>query len=176
MPTRPLTCTQCQPKLLAYVHNQLADSDRRRVARHLNDCPVCYAAYLAQREVAQELAGTIPSIGLPDSLQLNRMWLAIQSDMNRPRTIPRPQLARMGVACLVFVLALLLPWSLDKQQVALAVPPPPRAPVVTASLNVTASPESGRRALPPTAAASSTEAVIPAAKTPDTPSNVQDTR
>jgi anti-sigma factor RsiW len=171
-----MTCRQCQSKLVAYVHNQLNGRARARVDRHLNECPVCYAAYLAQRDVAQELAHSLPVLGRPDAPQLGRMWLAIQADMNRPRRIARPNLARFGVACLVLVLALILPWSLDKQQVALAVPPQPSAPPLTVSLNVTASPEGGTRLVPPTAAASSTEAVIPAAETPITPSGTPDTR
>lgn len=174
MPTRPLTCHQCQPKLLAYVHHQLSDRASRRVARHLNDCPLCYAAWLEQRDLARDLAQSLPALGRPDAPQLGRVWLAIQADMARPRAVSRPPLARFGVACLVFVLALVLPWSLDKQQVALAVPSQPPAPALTATLSVTRAPETALRGQTPTA--SKTEAVIPAAETPLVPSGTPDTR
>ena len=165
-PMRALSCHTCQSKLVPYLHRQLSPRLQRRVGSHLDECPVCYAAYIAQRELSSELSAGLSRLGQPNAPQLGRMWSAIQADMQRPRPVPRRATGRAGVALLILTLALLLPWSLDKQQVAHAVPDQPAAPASTAG--VTEAPVTVAM-VTPAAKVNSTNALIPPAKTPATP-------
>jgi hypothetical protein len=165
---RNLSCHTCQTKIVPYLHQQLSPRLQRRVALHLDGCPVCYAAYLSQRELSSELGAGLKRIGQPDMPQMQRMWSAIHADMQRPQRVSRRPVGRYGVVLLIFMLALLLPWSLDKQGVAHAIPNMP-APATTAS--VTETPLHVVMATP-IASAKSTDAVIPAAQTPATPEGV----
>lgn len=138
----------------------------------MNGCARCYGLYRAQRDLSHELSVSLPRVGQPNVPQLGRMWAAIQADMQRPqRVVNRQLLTRSGVACLILVLSLLLPWSLNNQQVALAVPSQPAAPKMLSATNT-----------PPlqVALAAATEAVdtrvtdsaIPAAETPNTATTI----
>ena len=147
-------------------HTSLSPKMQRRVGQHLDTCPVCYAAYLAQRDLSSELSASLTRIGQPSVPQLGRMWSAIQTDIQRPRPVPRRSTGRYGVALLILVLALLLPWSLDQQPVVRAIPNHPVAPASTA--DVTAAPTLVAMATP-VATVNSTYAKIPAAETPATP-------
>lgn len=164
---KALTCHACQSKLVAYLHRQLPLAMLHRVGQHLDSCPVCYAAYIAQRDLSSELGASLLRFGQPENAQLGRMWAAIQADIQRPRTVARrPPLGRYGVALLMLALALLLPWSLGKSPVVNAVPHQPAAPVSTAE--VTGAPTLVAMATP-VMTADSTYARIPAAETPATP-------
>lgn len=165
---RHLSCHTCQSKLVPYLHRQLSPRMQRQVAQHLDACPLCYAAFIDQRALSSELTAGLTRMGQPNAPQMSRMWAAIQSDIQRPRPLPRRPSGRYGVALLIFVLALLLPWSFDQQQVAHAIPNQP-APASTAS--VTAAPLHVAM-VTPVAKVSSTYAIIPAAQTPATPEGV----
>lgn len=165
---RNLSCHTCQTKLVPYLHRQLSPRLQRRVSQHLDGCPVCYAAYLSQHELSNELSAGLKRIGQPNVPQMQKMWAAVNADMQRPQTVSRRPLGRYGVVLLIFVLALVLPWSLDKQSVVHAIPNQP-LPATTAS--VTEAPLHVVMATP-IASASSTYAVIPAAQTPATPEGV----
>lgn len=103
------------------MHGELPPRARQRVDQHLNQCSSCAAFYVAQRQLVRDLEQTLPQIARTSTPQLNRIWADIQADMTRPRIIARPQ-TRYGVAALILMLALLLPWSMDKQRGALALP------------------------------------------------------
>ena len=161
-----MNCHTCQSKLVPYLHRQLSPRMQRRVGAHIDSCPVCYAAYLSQRELASDLSAGLTRLGQPNAPQLSRMWSAIQADIDRPRPVARRSAGRYGVVLLMLLAALLLPWSLDKQPVVLAVPDQPPAPVSTAE--VTGAPTLVAMATP-VVTVNSTYAIIPAAKTPATP-------
>ena len=139
---------------------------QRRVGNHLDECPVCYAAYIAQRELSSELSAGLYRLGQPNAPQMSRMWSAIQADLDRPHPVARRGTGRAGVALLILTLVLLLPWSLDKQRVVHAIPNQPPAPASTAG--VTEAPVSVAM-VTPSARVNSTYALIPAAETPATP-------
>ena len=58
--------------LTAYVHGELPDHLRQRVARHIQHCNACYTAMLRERDMTQLLAGQMPGLGArrPDQLAL----------------------------------------------------------------------------------------------------------
>jgi anti-sigma factor RsiW len=169
-PMRALSCHACQSKLVPYLHRQLSPRMQRRVGSHLDECPVCYAAYIAQRELSSELTAGLSRLGQPNAPQMTRLWAAIQADIQKPRPVPRRTTGRAGVALLILILALLLPWSLDKQPVAHAVPDQPAAPASTAA--VTEAPAVVAM-LTPEARVNSTYALIPPAETPATPASAR---
>jgi len=102
-------------------------------------------------------------MGQPDAPQLNRVWTAIQADMNRPQPVIRRHSLRFSIAAVVLLVTLLLPWSLNTQQIALAVPsqPQPNATLVTPTA------PTGDAATAITLSA--TDAAIPPAQTPGAP-------
>ncbi len=164
---RRISCRECRSQLIGYVNQQVPHRMRQRIGAHLSECPMCYTEYVAQRHLSDELAFALPLLGQPKQPQLGRVWSAIQSEMNRPTPVARAPLTRYAVACLILALALVLPWSLDKQQVALAVPQQPAAPLVPGATEA-ASTEEPRAVA--TVAPNVTNAAIPAAETPNTPS------
>jgi anti-sigma factor RsiW len=165
-----ITCHECQTHLVAYVHDELPMRARRRVAQHISRCDNCYALYAMERNLSNELRSTVPLVGQPNAPQLGRVWAAIQTDMGRSRPVMGGHQARFGLAFIILILALALPWTMDKRQVALALPPQPAARVVVAMTETPASDESASSPL------SVTNAAIPAAETPNAPMSAGNTR
>jgi anti-sigma factor RsiW len=121
-----LTCRDCQSHLTAYLHGEVTPKMRRQIAQHLRQCPQCDALYASQRDLSQELAFALPRLGQPDAGQLQRIWGAVQAEQNHPSgTSWRHYAAQYGFAALLLMLALLIPWTLHSQQMALALPLPP---------------------------------------------------
>lgn len=165
------TCRTCQTHLVAYLHNQLSPRTRRRVGQHLSHCAACYGVYVGQRGLSQELAADLPRVGQATTPQLGRVWTAIQADMARPRTVPRRHVMRYTFAVAVLVLAVLLPWSLNTRQIALAVPSHPTVPLTE---TVTETPPSQVVMARATLTADVTNPAIPAAETPTADPNGAD--
>lgn len=129
------TCRFIKPHLTAYLHGELSRRGRRRVAQHLEACESCYAAYTQARDLERELTRALPLVGTPTAPQLSMMWASIQRQVD---AVPvHRSHARYGLAVVVFVLALLLPWTLGNQNIALDAPTQP-APYLLAA---TASPD-----------------------------------
>lgn len=124
--TPSLSCQNCRAKLPAYLHRELNPRLRRRVAAHLNNCPACYAAYREQQDIARELQDMLPAFGQTDSVQLGRMWSAVQTEMAQPQRRFQPVFrARYSLGVVALLVALALPWMLGGQSRALALPMPP---------------------------------------------------
>jgi anti-sigma factor RsiW len=164
-----MNCCECQSHLVAYLDNQLPPRLRHRVGQHINTCANCYATYMVQRNVARDLAASLPRIGQPNAPQLGRMWTAVQADMHRPTPVANRQLlTRSGVACVILILVMLLPWSLNQGQIALAVPSLPATPALN---DATDTPSNNTEAAV-VVALNVTHAAIPAAETPDAATRV----
>src|SRR5258707_8731544 len=76
--------------ITAYVHHQLQPEQAERVLRHVRVCPECSAALDRERQLARDIATTMPLIGRPRRGQyqdrLARLWPAIWLEF---RTSPR---------------------------------------------------------------------------------------
>jgi anti-sigma factor RsiW len=120
------TCRHCRAELTAYIHKQLSPRRRQRVGHHLNACADCYALYRQLRDVDRDLAASLPLVGQPGRQQLAGMWQGIQAQISAPRrTIPVFRL-RYGVAMMLAVMSLVLPWTFNRQAAyALPLPPTP---------------------------------------------------
>jgi hypothetical protein len=90
---------------------------------------MCYTVYTHQRDMQRELSFYVPLIG--GRPRYSKMWASIQADMSRPHD--RHYHIRYGLAALMFVVALGLPWTLGKQPTALAAVPTQPSPAQTAS-------------------------------------------
>lgn len=123
----------CKTRMTAYVNGELPLHARRRMARYIDECPQCYAEYIRQRHVQQELVNQIAAIGKPDAGQLDRIWSAIQLDMKPARPNRAYFQMRYGLVTLAVFFALALPLLLIDKQVASATvtQPTPKAIVVT---------------------------------------------
>jgi anti-sigma factor RsiW len=117
-----MTCRECRKQLVAYIHGELSPHRRRLVAYHLDDCQACYSIYQRERELARELRLNVPLIG-QGGMPKDRLWAAVQADLNRPRRKSTLYRARYGLAVVVAALALLFPWVMGRQELALAAPP-----------------------------------------------------
>jgi anti-sigma factor RsiW len=116
--------------LVAYIHHELPPKKRYQVSRHLDQCEKCYAVYMQQQDLTQDLARSTPSVGQADKVTLNRVWMAVQQDIQQPRRAVRPYSARYGVVALVAVFMLLIPLTLGNQNLPLALPATQPSPLV----------------------------------------------
>ncbi len=120
-----ITCRTCRQYIPGYLQRDLPPSLRAEVAEHLQDCDACYALSVQQRDFSRELTHSLPSVGSSVS-GLDRIWSAVQADMAHPRREPAAlDRARYGIVALIFVIALLLPWTVRGQRLALPTPPTP---------------------------------------------------
>lgn len=119
------TCRQCRAALDKYARRELTPTRRRLVSAHLDTCATCYADYRRMLAFDGDLRGVLPHLGAPTSLQLAHVWAGVQSQLRTPSYAQRsPFQMRFGVALVVMVIALIMPWMMHHQQ-AMAVPLPP---------------------------------------------------
>jgi anti-sigma factor RsiW len=127
-----LTCAETRRHLYGYVHHELSAEQRRWVAAHFDHCDSCYAAYRQQRDLARELAQTLPGLGRLETPRLTQMWGAVQNGLSRPLASPwQRDPARLGIAALILIGALTLPIIIRQQRLSLSLPLPP-TPVILA--------------------------------------------
>ena len=122
-------CRYCQSHLNAYIEGELPLKARRRVARHLDECPTCYHVWLKHRDLSENLERFVPMAGQPGAPQLQRIWESIEATM-QPSSLSRPRHLRMryGFAMLMMALGLLLPLTLGNRNVPFSVPSQPAPP------------------------------------------------
>lgn len=72
----------CKTHMTAYVNGGLSPRARGRIARYIEGDPACYAEYRRQRELSRELRSSLPALGAPTPRQLDRVWGAIQAELN----------------------------------------------------------------------------------------------
>lgn len=158
-----ITCHECRERLVAYVNGELSARTRRQMAQHLDQCAACYSLYIDQRHLAQDLRADLTLIGQPTHRQLSHLWTAIQTDMRRANPMQPRFRRRYGIAVLVLLLALLLPWSFNGEPLMLALSlqnePRTLSAEVTPSIPVTQQ----------TIALRATAPRIPPAETPNAP-------
>jgi anti-sigma factor RsiW len=126
-----MTCKNCQYHMTAYLDGELSPPARQRMTQHIQVCPVCYTVHSQQRDLQRDLAYDVPLIGQENRPRYDKMWASIQADMSRPKQ-PRYQM-RYGLAALMLLVALLLPWTIGRQSKALAALPTQPSPELTAT-------------------------------------------
>lgn len=111
----------CKVHLARYLSGDLADPARRRVARYIDENEDCYREYMRHREFAQKLERSLPAFGRPNSQRLDKVWSALQADLQTPRSRSawhsdfswRSSMQfSYGLAVLAISLALMLPLAL----------------------------------------------------------------
>ncbi len=138
-----VNCRECRSNLVAYLHRELSPARRREIALHLDTCQGCYAAYIEQRDLSHELAQILPRLGNASAPHFERVWNAFQAERAGGRTPDAAYPARYGLAALLFMLALLFPWSLNRGEIIMAAPPTQPSPALQ---TITATPGVARPA------------------------------
>lgn len=83
-------CQYTRARLSAFLSRELASEDRSYVARHLDECEVCYAEYRRLREDAHELERSLPRLGTLEGGRLNSLWAQIQTQIApAPASLPQ---------------------------------------------------------------------------------------
>jgi anti-sigma factor RsiW len=116
----------CEARMVAFLNGELSLKARRRMARYIDGCSDCYAEYVRQRELQDELERRLPVFGQPRPSQLDRIWAAVQDEMQMSPPPHLPWHMRYGLATLALLLSLLLPVALlgDNVSSVVAVTPP----------------------------------------------------
>lgn len=134
------TCKHCQERIPAYIHRELPVHVRRRMARHIHNCPRCSFMYRRQRDLEQLLDADLPSFGAPARPQLAGIWAGVQSGIRQPRSYAHRSIQRLmpySVVMMLFFIMLFLPLALADQPALLTVPAP-ALPELTATLEASA--------------------------------------
>ncbi len=136
----------CKVQMLRYVSGDLSDSARRRVARYIEECEDCYREYRRQRDFAQQLERSLPSFGRPDAQRLEKLWGAVERDLQAPSSrrawfrdfgLRTSMQFNYGLLITAIAIALLLPLMVGYHAsiVAADVPAAPRSPLVFGELS-----------------------------------------
>lgn len=124
-----ITCDECRLHVVSFLLGDVSPLLRRRVARHIDFCSSCYQVYRQDLDLMRDLKREVPRLGQGHHPQFDRVWLAIQNDIMKPKSdMPRFQM-RYGLAVLALLLGFLLPLTMDNQNVMLASPPTQPAPL-----------------------------------------------
>ncbi len=159
-------CRYCRSRLGAYIHGELDLKARRRIARHLDECPACRADCIAEREIADELSRRMAFVGQLRTPQLRRMWAEIQSETWTEQAIaPRRHPKRYGLAALALLMVMVFPWTLGNQNLPFSIPTQP-APSSSATASPRGSTSRGAANTPVTVALRGGEAGEATAGTP----------
>lgn len=133
-----LTKRHCENDLDAYLDQSLPPRKRQRVARHLDACPACYRAYRQKRDLRAELQRALPLVGQRHEPDFAALWGNIQREIPQPQPVLPPGRMRLGLAALMVMMMLMLPFIAGQHEAALAQLPTYPRPLVVA----TESPES----------------------------------
>lgn len=122
-------CSHCQAHIDAYLDNQLSPRARRRINRHLDECADCYAFYAQCRDLRGELQRSLPLVGHTTRQQPDfaLMWTAIHAELPpAPSTLDRERQGyRYGLVAVMFMLMLLLPFTMGHRDIPMIMPSPP---------------------------------------------------
>ena len=134
------SCRQYRALLPGYIERELSPKQRERVSRHLSTCAECYMAHTEQRQIARELAISLPRIGAArageQALRLEKIRAGVMHEMRQPKPPMRLYQARYSLVALILIVTLLMPWTMRGQAFSLPTPPqpeqidPPGTPVV----------------------------------------------
>ncbi len=120
----------CKVHMARFVNGDLAEPVRRRVARYIDECEDCYREYMQHREFAFKLERSLPTLGKPGSARLDKVWSALQADMQAPPArsngiqAPAGLKFSYGLVMVAITLLLLLPMLIGMHAAGLSVDMP----------------------------------------------------
>jgi anti-sigma factor RsiW len=118
-----LTCKFYQRQIDAYLDKTLNMRARRRLARHIDECPSCYRAYAQRRDLRRDLESAVSLVGRHHEPDFDRMWGTIRAELPQPRYQTQ---FRYGLVGLMLLLALLVPFTMGNRDLARHVPDQPK--------------------------------------------------
>lgn len=103
----------CKSRMVAFINDELPLKSRRRVARYIDECDVCYAEYIQQKQLQRDLVYKLPIIAEPSKAQVDIIWAGIQASLHpNARPVRRRYRARYGVITFAVLLVVMLPFML----------------------------------------------------------------
>jgi anti-sigma factor RsiW len=120
-------CHYSRKHLDAYIANELPPTRRARIARHLDGCTTCYAAYVRQRDNGRELARSIPLVGRGQEPDFEHLRRGIMQELRRGSPPPRYANLRYGLAAVALTLIFIMPFMMSGSPMHAA--PPVQQPV-----------------------------------------------
>lgn len=124
---RLLRIRYSKSRMVAYVNGELPPAARRRIARYIEQYPACYAEYIKQRNAARELQWKLPLVGHAEKPALDRMWSAINAELQQAapqrRSLGGAKMQfqlRYGVLGLAMAFAIVLPMTFSGSRTAFA--------------------------------------------------------
>ena len=118
-----LICKFYQRQIDSYLDKTLNTRAKRRLARHIDDCPACYRAYAQRRNLRRDLQDAVMLVGTHHRPDFDRMWGAIRAELPQPH-YQAP--FRYGLAVLMLLLALLVPFTMGNRDLARTLPEQPK--------------------------------------------------
>jgi anti-sigma factor RsiW len=119
-----IVCRYHQAHLDAYLDGNLTPKARKRVAQHIGNCEACYAEYARRRDFRNELQRTLPLVGQrQNTIDFDQVWDAIRVEL--PLSTRRRTHARYGLVALMFMLVLMLPFTMGHRAIPMTLPPHP---------------------------------------------------
>ena len=123
MSVKFLVCKFYQRQIDSYLDKTLNVRARRRLARHLDVCAACYRAYAQRRNLRRDLQGAVVLVGTHYQPDFDRMWAAIRTELPQPH-YQTP--FRYGLAVLMLLLALLVPFTMGNRDLVRTLPEQPK--------------------------------------------------
>ena len=120
----------CKVHMARFVHGDLADPVRRRVARYIDECEDCYREYMHHREFAFTLERNLPTLGHPNAAKLDQIWSSLQADLKHTQGSPHwfrdfgsrsSMQFSYGLVIIAITVALLLPLMIGSHSSLLSV-------------------------------------------------------
>jgi anti-sigma factor RsiW len=125
-----ISCQRCQLQLIAYLNRELRPSMRERMARHLDTCPICYARFMQESQLASELQQEMPLVGRGQTPGFDQVWSAFQrGGRGSSARSSFTQSIRYGWAVLAAAVMLVIPMTMGAQRVTLASAPTQPSPM-----------------------------------------------
>jgi anti-sigma factor RsiW len=83
-----MNCEQSKERLTGWLSNQLADSDRMAINKHLSECPDCQVEFEADRQLWQLMGKVVTP---QPTEQLREGFYAMLDDYQKERSKEKPQ-------------------------------------------------------------------------------------
>jgi len=112
------TCDDYRSQLVSYINRELPRRKQQRLAKHLQHCEGCYAAYVRERDTAQHLTRELMLLGQSSSSQLDSIWDAVTKQVNSPtsqtaNTSKNSYNWQPGAAWAALVILCMIPWTMS---------------------------------------------------------------
>ena len=123
-----ISCQQTQRNIDAFIRRDLAPRLHWQIAKHIDTCESCYAAYNQRKQLMFELKRVVPIMSSGKLPAFEEVWQATQAEKLR-HTTSRYSM-RYGMVMIFVTVLILLPFAVGKSNHVFAEPPTQPPPLV----------------------------------------------